>query len=89
LVVIEVPRREDWDGLPADLGEGFRLHKDRCGRQFEAVCSLRTHPFGWELVLNVNGNLQRSDVCRSSDEILTTTEAWKNGLIERLAIANL
>jgi hypothetical protein len=55
---MSVTQREDWPGHPVDLGEGFRLHKDRYGRQLEAICWLRTHPLGWELVLNVNGNLQ-------------------------------
>jgi hypothetical protein len=66
-----------------DLGEGFRLHQDRGGRQLEAICWLRTHPFGWELVPDVNGNLQRAEVCRSQDELPDKTERWKAALIER------
>jgi hypothetical protein len=78
-----VPRRDDWLGHPVDLGEGFRLHKDRCGGQLEAICRLRTHPLGWELVLNVIGNLQRTEVCRSQEGVLEKTERWKAALIER------
>jgi hypothetical protein len=78
-----ISQREDWPGHPVDLGEGFRLHKERCGRQLEAICWLRTHPLGWELVLNVNQNLQRAEVCRSQDELLDKTERWKAALIER------
>ena len=74
--------REHFDG-PVDLGEGFRLHKDRAGRQLEAICWLRTHQLGWEMVLNVNGNLQRSEVCRSQDEVLDRTEQWKAALVGR------
>jgi hypothetical protein len=82
-MAVNVTRRDDWPGHPVDLGEGFRLRKERCGRQLEAICWLRTHPLGWELVLNVNGNLQRSEVCRDGDEILAKTEAWRAALLDR------
>jgi hypothetical protein len=70
-------------GYPAVLGESFRLRKERNGRQLEAVCWLRTHELGWELVLNVNGNLQRSEVCRSRDEVLDRTDSWRSAMAER------
>ena len=38
---------------------------------------------GWELVLNVNGSLQRSDVCRNRDEILDKVESWKAAMLAR------
>ena len=79
---MSVPYRDHFTE-PANLGEGFRLHKDRCGRQLEAICWLRTHPLGWELALNVNGNLQRSELCRSQDAVLDLTERWKAGMIEK------
>jgi hypothetical protein len=63
-------RRENWPGHPVDLGEAFRVRKG----EHEAVCWLRSHEFGWELVLNVDGALQRSQVCRSQDEFLDLTE---------------
>lgn len=72
-------RRENWNGHPVELGEGFRVRKGR----HEAVCWLRTHEFGWELVLNVDGSLQRSEVCRRKDDILDTTEAWKSAMLGR------
>jgi hypothetical protein len=65
------------------LGEGFRLYKQRCGRQLEAICYLRTHPLGWELVLTVNESLQRSEVCRSQDEVLDKCESWRAAMVER------
>jgi hypothetical protein len=34
-------RREHWPGYSVDLGEGFRVHKDRDGRQLEAICRAR------------------------------------------------
>jgi hypothetical protein len=33
--------------------------------------------------LEVNGDLQRSQVCRSQDEVLTTGEQWKAGMVEK------
>jgi hypothetical protein len=77
---MDVLQREYWAGHPVDLGEGFRLHKHRGGHVFEAVCGLRTHPRGWELVLSVNENLQSREVCRSQEEILSRTESWKAAL---------
>lgn len=76
-------RREAWPGYAVDLGEGFRVHRERAGRQLEAICWLRTHPLGWELVLSVNGSLQRSEVCRSRDEVVDRTESWRAALLAR------
>jgi len=45
-----------------------------------ARCLVVSHPFGWELRL-MAGELVRSQVCRSSEEILTTQEAWKAAMI--------
>jgi len=39
-----------------------------------------THPLGWELRL-ITSDLLRSRVCRSSEEILDTHEAWKTAMI--------
>jgi hypothetical protein len=33
---MSVLQRDHWTE-PAHLGEGFRLHKERCGRELEAV----------------------------------------------------
>ena len=60
-------QRAIWDGHPVSLGKGFELHKRKGERQLHAVCSLQTHVFGWEVVLEVNGLLSRSQVCRSRD----------------------
>ena len=75
-------RRQNWPGSAVDLGEGFRVQKER-GRQLEAICWLRTHELGFEIVLSLNGNLQRAEVCRSTDEVLSKTEGWKAALLER------
>jgi hypothetical protein len=71
--------------LPADRGDtGARrgdawvLRKD----DKTARCSLVTHQFGWELRL-MTTDLIRSQVCRSSEEILSTHEAWKGAMMEK------
>jgi hypothetical protein len=61
-----------WDGHPVELGDAWTLHKgDKLAR-----CALVSHQLGWELRLMV-GELMRSQVCRSADEILTTQSDWK------------
>ena len=71
-------QREHWDGHPVELGDTWVLRK---GARL-ARCALFSHQFGWELRLMV-GELVRSQVCRSQDEILTTQENWKAAIIER------
>jgi hypothetical protein len=79
----QVLQRPEWQGQPAAVGDLFRLHKDRCGRQLEGVCRLVTHQLGWELRLEIAGSLQRSQVCRTQDEVLDTSERWKAAMIEK------
>jgi hypothetical protein len=67
----QVLQRADWDGHPVNLGDAWTLRKaDR-----EARCALFSHQLGWELRLIV-GELVRSQVCRSGDEVLDVTENW-------------
>jgi hypothetical protein len=51
----------------------------------EATCKLRSHQFGWELLLYVGQQLKvvQSQVCRSQDELLTTGEQWKAAMIQK------
>ena len=70
-------QRSVWDGHPVSLGTGFELRKHRGDRELRAVCSLQTHQLGWEVVLEVNGLLSRSQVCRSRDEVLEVCEHWR------------
>lgn len=67
---------------PVTLGDMFHLHKERCGSQIEAACRVVTHPLGWELRLEIAGSVQRSQVCRSHDEVLETSDQWKLAMIE-------
>ena len=66
------PQRENWEGHPVDLGDAWVL----CKGNKVARCSLVSHPLGWALRL-ITTDLVRSQVCRSSEEVLNTHEAWK------------
>jgi hypothetical protein len=74
-------QRAVWDGHPVPLGTGFELHRPKAGRELCAVCLVQTHLFGYELRLEVNGLLSRSQVCRSRDEVLDTCEQWQAAMI--------
>ena len=78
---MQVLQRPDWHISPVHIGELFILKKN--GR--EATCKLRAHQFGWELLLFVGAQLEvvQSQVCRGQDEVLTTGEQWKAGLIDQ------
>jgi hypothetical protein len=60
------------------LGDAWTLRK---GTKV-ARCVLVSHQFGWELRLIV-GELLRSQVCRSSEEILSTGELWKAAMMTK------
>jgi hypothetical protein len=69
-------QREFWSGHPTELGDAWTLRKgDKVAR-----CTLVTYPLGWELRL-MTSDLLRSQVCRSSEEILDTHEAWKMAMV--------
>jgi hypothetical protein len=70
--------RDVWNGTPAHLEDVWTLRK----RDHVARCMLLSHEFGWELRLEV-GELFRTQVCRSSEEIRTTAENWKAAMIEK------
>ena len=76
-------QRQRWNGQPAHLGDLFRVRKMRGDKQLAAVCQLWTHNFGWEVRLEINGDLQRSEVFRSQDDVLTAAEAWKAAVTEK------
>jgi GTP cyclohydrolase II len=78
---LEVKPPSDPDAS-TNLGDLFRLHKQTCGQQLEAACRLVTPARGWELRLAVAGSLQRSQICRTQDEVLDTSEQWKAAMID-------
>ena len=80
---LHVLQRDAWTGTPTELGLFFTAHRDRGDKRLDAICRLLSHQLGWELRLEVNGDLQRSQVCRSQDEVLTTGEAWKAAMLEK------
>ena len=71
-------QREHWSGHPVELGDAWTLRKG--GKA--ARCSLVTHQLGWELRL-ITTELLRSQVCRSTQEVLETHEAWNAAMIEK------
>jgi len=73
----QVLQRDSWDGHPVQRVIAFELRKQKGPRELHAACRLQTHVFGLELVLTVEGLLSRSQVCRSTDEILATMEQWQ------------
>jgi hypothetical protein len=74
---IDVLQRLTWHGEPKELGDLFRLTKNR-----QARAVLFTHQLGWEIRLLVGSQaeLARSQVCRTQDEVLTTGETWRAAL---------
>ena len=70
-------------GQPTHLGDLFRISRTRGDKQLQAVCQLWTHNLAWELRLEINGDLQRSEVFRSQDDVLTAGETWKAAMIEK------
>jgi hypothetical protein len=73
-VVSAALQREHWNGRPTHLGGLFRVSKMRGDNQLQAACRLWTHQLGWEVRLEISGDLQRSEVFRSKDEVLTAGE---------------
>ena len=73
-----IPQREHWVGEPVFLGDAWRLNK----KQHVAKCALLSHQFGWELRLTI-GELLRTQVCRSSDDVIRVQEEWRRALEER------
>ena len=71
-------QREVWNGHPVALGIAWTLTK----RNRVAQCLLFSHQFGWELRLEV-GQLFRTQVCRTTEEILDVQESWKAAMIEK------
>ena len=71
------PTRE-LDGHLVELGDAWTLRK---GTKV-ARCVLVRHQLGWESRLMV-GELLRSQVCRSSEEIWSTQESWKAAMMTK------
>ena len=78
--MIQVLQR-DWTAEPRELGAWFILTKGSNRRT--AKCELWTHLFGWELRLFANGQMVKTQVCRTQDEVMSTGDAWKVAMLEK------
>lgn len=80
-MTVQVLQRSTWNGDPKELGDVFRLTKNR--RHARAV--LFTHQLGWELRLFVGAQQEvvQTRVCRTQDEVLSTGEEWKAAMLEK------
>ena len=78
---LQVLQRPHWHGTPIELGDLFRLQKNRR----EARAALFTHQLGWEVQLLVGSQLEivQTQVCRDQQEVLATGERWKAVLVEK------
>ena len=77
-------QREHWNGQPTHLGDLFRVSKMRDEKHARrGVQAVERINLGWEVRLEINGDLQRSEVFRSQDDVLTAGEAWKAALLEK------
>lgn len=75
---MDVQLREHWIGGPVFLGNAWTMAKS----WRTATCALFSHQFGWERRLTIR-ELVRSQVCRSSDEVLRVQEEWRRTLETR------
>ena len=78
---LRVLQRPDWHGTPLELGDLFRLKKNRR----ETRAAIFTHQLGWELRLLVGAQLEvvQSQVCKDQEAVLSTGEKWKAAMVER------
>jgi len=79
---MDVPQREFWDGHPVPLGQGVVLQRRTGERELQAVFRLQA-PTRTRDVLEINDLLSRSQVCRSSDEVLEVFGRWRAALEAR------
>ena len=75
------PPAPNWHGTPLELGDLFRLTKNRR----EARAALFTHQLGWEvrLIIGSQSEVVLTQVCRGQEEALTTGEQWRAGEVEK------
>ena len=72
------PAARELNGHPVELGVAWTLRKG----EKRAQCVPVSHELGWEPRL-MTTDLLRSQVCRSSDEVLDTSEKWKAAMLEK------
>jgi hypothetical protein len=80
---VDTPQRAGWTGRAVNLGEQWRLRRQGCEGAREAVCRLFSHPLGWELRVEINAQLVRTEVCQSEARVAGTSGGWKAAMIDR------
>ena len=66
-------RRYDSFNKAESLGPIWTLHKG----SRTVVCTLSTHPLGWELAALLDGELFQSQVCKTEPTVFDTAETWR------------
>jgi hypothetical protein len=61
----------------------FQVHRNGCGGQQAARCSIGPHLLGWELRLEFGGAKERSVTHVSHDDALRMSEQWKGALLDK------
>jgi hypothetical protein len=72
-VSITALTRHEWRGALIELANVWILEKS--GRTL--VCRLTSHPLGWELRLELDRELWRSQACKVEDDVFSTAEQWR------------
>jgi hypothetical protein len=70
---VDVFRRFDSYRGMEPLGPMWTVTKN--GRT--AACSLATHVLGWELRILLDGELIRSEVCKTEPGVFDTSDGWR------------
>src|SRR5687768_9507071 len=80
-MTLHVLQRPDWYGEPKELGDLIRVTKNRR----TARAALFSHQLGWELRLLIGTQQEtvQSHVCRTQDDVLTTSEQWKAEMLAK------
>jgi hypothetical protein len=55
------------------MGAMWALHK----AARTVVCTLSTHPLGWELAAMLDGELTQTQVCKAERAVFDTAETWR------------
>ena len=71
-------QRAFWKGQPETLRELFALSRPNGTR---AACTLWSHMFGWELRLEVNGTMARTQVARDFATTERAADEWRRAML--------
>ena len=75
---MNVPKREFWNNAdPERLPDAWQLTKVKGEQTLTAVCQVWAVELGWDLRLFIDGDLVKSQVCRSGGEMVDRAEFWR------------